>query len=90
MACDSIRAQLLLSLVNLSAAPWHIYALHTEPEQTWSVNVNERAHLDVEEMRNQEADRLVCVHALKLLKRATEAAAKVDKNRFGRGRGRGK
>lgn len=80
----------LLSLVTHSSDPWHIYALRADPEQTWSVNVLDKVRLDAEEMRSLEAERLERMHALKLLKKMTEAAAKPAGARKGRGKGRRK
>ena len=85
----------ILNLVTFSADPWHIYALHAEPDQPFSYYVTAKSKLDLEAMREAEVGRLEGEHALRLLKKITEPAEdpkfkKGHKHRKGRGKGKGK
>ena len=81
----------MLSLVNHSSDPWHIYAVTTEPDQVWSLYAVARTRTDVEEMREKEARRLELSFALRLLKKANKkAATRTFKRGRGRGSGRGR
>ena len=91
--CPAIQSetQFVLSLVNHSSDPWHIYAVTTEPDQAWSLYAVARTRTDVEEMREKEARRLELSFALRLLKKVnTKAATRTFKRGRGRGIGRGR
>ena len=96
----SIRSETMFvkSLVQLSSDPWHIYALHAAPEQTWSYFVTSKTEIDPEEMRRKEVERLELAFALRLLRKMStppvdpkfKKQGKVRKaRREGKGRGRG-
>ena len=72
----SIRSETMYirSLVQLSSDPWHIYALRTEPEQTWSYMVLGKTRIDPEEMRRKEVERLELLFAAKLLEKLSTPA----------------
>ena len=49
-----------------------MYALRTDPEQTWSYSVLEKIRVDVDAMRQKECARLQHLFALKLLQKVQE------------------
>ena len=74
------ETQFLLRLVRTSANPWHIYILHTIPDQVSSVLVQTRTLVDVAELQEKETKRLEILSALRLLRKVTEV--KGDNKQF--------
>ena len=68
------EAMFMISLVQHFSDPWHIYALRSDPEQSWSYSVVEKIRVDAEAMREKELKRLEYLFALKLLKNVMEPA----------------
>ena len=66
-----------------------MYALRTDPEQTWSYSVLEKVYLDVDAMRQRECERLLNLFVLKLLKKIQEPVTdpKLKNARKGKGKG---
>ena len=60
----------ILNLVSFSSDPWHIYALHAEPDEPFSYHVTSKTKLDVAAMREAEVGRLEYDYAVRLLKKA--------------------
>jgi len=80
----------LLRTVNHSSNPWHMYALRTDPEQTWSYSVLEKVYVDVDAMRQKECARLQHLFALKLLKKVQEPVKDPRFKKARKGKGKGK
>jgi hypothetical protein len=59
----------VVDLVTFSSDPWHIYALHAEPDQPFSYIVTDKTKLDAESMREADLERLGHAYALRLLKK---------------------
>ena len=80
----------LLRIVSHSSNPWHMYALRTDPEQTWSYSVLEKTRVDVDAMRQKECARLQHLFALKLLKKVQEPVKDPRFKKAPKGKGKGK
>ena len=59
----------VVNLVTFSSDPWHIYALHAEPDQPFSYIVTDKTKLDAESMREADLERLGQAYALRLLEK---------------------
>ena len=68
------EAMFMISLVQHSSDPWHIYALRSDPGQSWSYSDVEKIRVNAEAMREKELKRLEYLFALKLLKKVMEPA----------------
>ena len=80
----------LLRTVSHSSNPWHMYALRTDPEQTWSYSVLERIRVDADAMRQKECERLRHLFVLKLLQKVQQPVKDPRFKKAPKGKGKGK